>query len=221
LTAHRLVTCCATPAGAKAGGREAATAPATPGEAPAGTSRRDDALRSRFEALVLPHLDAAFNLARWLLRNDDDASDVVQDAYLRAMRSFAGFRGEQARPWVLAIVRNTAYSWMASNRNSRLVSYEPDLHDEAGPPGAGENPTPEFELSRAQDRRAIDAALARLPVEMREALILRELEDLPYREIAAIQAIPIGTVMSRLSRGRQLLRKHLRQAMPGVDDELH
>jgi len=177
--------------------------------------------RKRFESLALPHLDAAFNLARWLVRNDDDAQDIVQDAFLRAMRSFDGFRGDRARPWLLAIVRNTAYSWLKSNRDPRAVSYEPELHDGADRPHAGDAGSPETELTRVQDRRAIDAALTRLPIEMREAIVLRELQDLSYREIAAVQAVPIGTVMSRLSRGRHLLASALRQDLPGGEDGLH
>jgi RNA polymerase sigma-70 factor, ECF subfamily len=218
VTANRLSPTCATPSDIKPGRRApAATAmPAQDGQ----TDLSDRSTRTRFESLALPHLDAAFNLARWLVRNDDDASDIVQDAFVRAMRSFGGFRGDQARPWLLAIVRNTAYSWLGRNRDPRHVSYEPDLHDDADHPDASGPPSPETELSRAQDRRAINDALARLPVEMREALVLRELEELPYRQIAAIQAIPIGTVMSRLSRGRNLLGRYLRQGMPGVDDEL-
>jgi len=177
---------------------------------------------ARFEALALPHLDAAYNLARWLVRNDDDANDVVQEAFLRAMRSFAGFRGDQARPWLLAIIRNTAFTWLSKNRPGSLqVSYDPEIHDEADAHDLRDSPSPEQEASRAQDRGLINAALARLPIEMREAVVLRELEDLSYREIAAIQAVPIGTVMSRLSRGRDLMRKYLRQRMPGVEDELH
>jgi RNA polymerase sigma factor (sigma-70 family) len=110
---------------------------------------------------------------------------------------------------------------MARNRDPRHLSYEPDLHDEAERPDSAPCATPETELSRLQDRQAINAALARLPVPMREALILKEMEELSYRDIATIQAVPIGTVMSRLSRGRQLLEKYLRQALPGVDHELH
>ena len=171
---------------------------------------------TRFESLALPHLDAAYNLARWLVRNDDDASDIVQDAFVRAMRSFDGFRGDQARPWILAIVRNTAYSWLGKNRDPHQVPYEPDLHDEAD---GRETPSPEQELSRLQDRRAINDALARLPIEMRETVVLRELQDLSYREIASIQAVPVGTVMSRLSRGRQLLGRYLKREFAGVEDE--
>ena len=175
----------------------------------------------RFETLMLPHLDAAYNLARWLVRNDDDANDIVQDAFLRALRAFDGFRGDNARPWLLAIVRNTAFTWLGKNRPSSLqVPYEEDIHGEVRAQDGPEPETPERHALRAEDRRAINDALARLPIELREAVVLRELEELSYREIAAVQAIPIGTVMSRLSRGRQLLGRYLRQAMTGGSDAL-
>jgi RNA polymerase sigma-70 factor, ECF subfamily len=181
----------------------------------------DDGKKQRFETLALQHLDAAYNLARWLVRNDDDANDIVQDAYLRAMRAFDGFRGDNARPWLLAIVRNTAFTWLRKNRPSDVhVPYEEDIHGDARAEGGPEPQTPEHHALRTENRRAINEALARLPVEMREAVVLRELEDLSYREIAAVQAIPIGTVMSRLSRGRQLLGRYLRQEMVGGGDAL-
>jgi RNA polymerase sigma-70 factor, ECF subfamily len=191
-----------------------------------GGERTDDEFgdlgkRQRFETLMLPHLDAAYNLARWLVRNDDDANDIVQDAFLRALRAFNGFRGDNARPWLLAIVRNTAFTWLGKNRPSHLqVPYEEDIHGEVRAQDGAEPETPERHAMRTEDRRAINDALARLPIELREAVVLRELEDLSYREIAAVQAIPIGTVMSRLSRGRQLLGQYLRQAMMGGGDAL-
>lgn len=162
----------------------------------------DDGKRQSFEALVLPHLGAAWNLARWLTRNDQDAEDVVQDAMLRAQRFFAGFRGTQCRPWLLAIVRNTAYSWMEANRTTVPLA-EHGAHEAVDPDN------PESLASRKDDRRRVNAALARLPVEFREVLVLRELEDLSYREIAQVTAVPVGTVMSRLARGRKLLGEHL------------
>jgi RNA polymerase sigma-70 factor, ECF subfamily len=182
----------------------------------------DEGKKQRFETLALQHLDAAYNLARWLVRNDDDAHDIVQDAFLRALRAFNGFRGDSARPWLLAIVRNTAFTWLRKNRppNSQ-VPYEEDIHGGVGAESRPEQETPEGCAMRAQDRRAINDALARLPIDLREAVVLRELEDMSYREIAAVQAIPIGTVMSRLSRGRQLLGKYLRQRTAGGDDALH
>jgi RNA polymerase sigma-70 factor, ECF subfamily len=180
----------------------------------------DDGKKRRFETLALQHLDAAYNLARWLVRNDDDANDIVQDAYLRAMRSFDGFRGDNARPWLLAIVRNTAFTWLGKNRPQDVVPYEEDIHGGARAESGPEPETPERHALRTENRRAVNDALARLPVELREAVVLRELEELSYREIAVVQAIPIGTVMSRLSRGRQLLERYLRQEMMGGGDAL-
>jgi RNA polymerase sigma factor (sigma-70 family) len=180
----------------------------------------DDGKKQRFETLALQHLDAAYNLARWLVRNDDDANDIVQDAYLRAMRSFDGFRGDNARPWLLAIVRNTAFTWLGKNRPQDVVQYEEDIHGGARAESGPEPETPERHALRTENRRAVNDALARLPVELREAVVLRELEELSYREIAVVQGIPIGTVMSRLSRGRQLLGRYLRQEMMGGGDAL-
>jgi len=168
----------------------------------------------RFEALALPHLDAAYNLARWLLRNDHDAQDVVQEAFLRAFKSFDGFRGERFRPWLLAIARNACYDWLREHRASELaVPYDDELHgsdEPAGISGAGYG-NPETRLEREDDRRLIDDALQALPVTFREVVILKELEDLSYKEIARIAAIPIGTVMSRLARGRKMLLAHLQR----------
>ena len=157
----------------------------------------------RFEAQMLPHLDAAWNLARWLTRSDHDAEDVVQEAYLRALRFFDGFHGAQSRPWLLAIVRNTAYSWMEKNRTGTVPLAEDGTHD--GIDDAG----PESLAMRGDERRRVNAALARLPTEFREVMVLREMEDLSYREIAQVAAIPLGTVMSRLARGRKLLSGYL------------
>jgi RNA polymerase sigma-70 factor, ECF subfamily len=188
---------------------------------PTGGDFSDGASKRRFETLALQHLDAAYNLARWLVRNDDDANDIVQDAFLRAMRAFGGFRGDNARPWLLAIVRNTAFTWLRKNRPSNVqVSYEEEIHGDARAEFGPEPETPEAHALRTENRRAINDALARLPIELREAVVLRELEDLSYREIAVVQAIPIGTVMSRLSRGRQLLGRYLRQEIVGGADGL-
>jgi RNA polymerase sigma-70 factor, ECF subfamily len=185
------------------------------------TGEDDEGKKRRFETLALQHMDAAYNLARWLVRNDDDANDIVQDAFLRALRSFSGFRGDNARPWLLAIVRNTAFTWLRKNRPAHVqVPYEEDLHGDARAEHGPEPETPERHAVRSEERRAINDALARLPIELREAVVLRELEDLPYREIATVQAIPIGTVMSRLSRGRQLLGRYLRQDRVGGADAL-
>lgn len=161
--------------------------------------------KRRFERLVLPHLDAAYNLARWLTRNDHDAEDVVQEAVLRAYRFLDGLRGE-ARPWLLAIVRNSCLSWLQVNRPADVAGFDEraiDLQpsDEDGP---------EVLAARGFDRRMLNEAIAALPAQFREVLVLRELEDLSYKEIARIAGVPIGTVMSRLSRARRLLAESLR-----------
>jgi RNA polymerase sigma-70 factor (ECF subfamily) len=155
----------------------------------------------RFNQIVLPHLDAAYNYARWLTRNDDDAQDVAHEAMLRALRFFDSFNREQVRPWLLAIVRNTFYTWLKKNRPLELA--EP-LSDEATS-AAGTSADPSEIAILNADRRALADAIERLPREYREPVILRELEELSYREIATILDIPIGTVMSRLARGRQRL----------------
>jgi len=162
----------------------------------------------RFEVLVLPHLDAAYNLARWLTRNDQDAQDVVQDASMRAMRYFGGFRGDQARPWWLQIVRHTCYAWLKENRPAEVVAFDDDedAWRELAAPAADE---PHAIAVRNADRAQINQAIAALPIAYREVLVLRELEDLPYKDIARIADIPVGTVMSRLARARGLLRQAL------------
>jgi len=156
---------------------------------------------ARFEQTVLPHLDAAYNLARWLTRNDHDAEDVVQEAMLRAYRHFDGLRGE-ARPWLLAVVRNACFSWLRSNRPTEVEPLE-DVADES-------LPGPEATVARSVDRRLLNEAIAELPVQFREVLVLRELEDLAYRDIARVVGIPIGTVMSRLARARRQLAESMR-----------
>jgi RNA polymerase sigma-70 factor (ECF subfamily) len=155
-----------------------------------------------FAAAVLPHLDAAFNLARWLMRNAPDAEDVVQEAMLRAITYFPGFRGENPRGWLLQIVRNAAYASMKLNRGTALVSTEDDA---ALPELADPGDDPEATLMKEQDRGRVARLLAALPVELRETLVLRELEEMSYKEIAEVTAAPIGTVMSRLWRARRLL----------------
>ena len=160
--------------------------------------------RERFQQQVLPLLDAAFNLARWLTRNDHDAEDVVQEAMLRAYRFFDGLRGAP-RPWLLAIVRHTCFSWLQANRPADVVAMEdsPERND-------SESETPESLAARSLDRRLLNEAIAALPVQFREVLVLRELEDLAYKDIARIVDVPIGTVMSRLSRARRLLADSMR-----------
>lgn len=150
---------------------------------------------------MLPHLDAASNLARWLTRNPPEADDIVQDAMLRAFRSFDTFRGDAVKPWLLTIVRNCYRSARGvSNRFSAL----PEHHAETTP---DPEPDAESEMLRSAEARDLAAALQALPPEFRETLILREMEEMRYRDIAAVTGVPIGTVMSRLARGRALLRQ--------------
>jgi RNA polymerase sigma-70 factor, ECF subfamily len=160
---------------------------------------------SRFEQSVLPHLDAAYNLARWLTRNEHDARDVVQDACLRAFKFFGGFRGDNSRSWLLTIVRNTSYTWLEKNRKHELVS----AMDETTEAVEDSSPNPAAAMLQQLDRERVRQAIENLPLEFREAIILRELEDLSYREIADIAGVPIGTVMSRLARARKLLEREL------------
>ena len=162
--------------------------------------------RRRFELLVLPHLDAAYNLARWLTRNEHDAQDVTQEAMLRACRYIDGLRGEP-RPWLLAIVRNACMSWLKANRPAELAGALDIEAAEAEPDHAD---GPEALVARELDRRMLNEAIAALPPQFREALVLRELEDLAYKDIARIVGVPIGTVMSRLSRARRLLADSVR-----------
>ena len=161
--------------------------------------------KERFERLVLPHLDAAYNLARWITRNDHDAQDVVQEAALRAFRFFEGLRGE-AKPWLLAIVRNSCLTWLQVNRPSDLSSFDERLIETQ----VSEEDGPETQAIRALDRRMLNEAIAALPAQFREILVLRELEDLSYKEIARVADVPIGTVMSRLARARGLLGESVR-----------
>jgi RNA polymerase sigma-70 factor (ECF subfamily) len=160
-----------------------------------------------FEREVLPHLGAAYNLARFLTRNEQDAEDVVQEAALRAFRFFENFRGENARAWFLRIVRNASFTVLKKNRPSEMnIVFDEELHGAATPPmDAG------VALDRAQDRQAVRAAIEQLPPEFREAITLRELEGASYKEIADIAGVPIGTVMSRLARARRQLQIILSQ----------
>ncbi|AYB54416.2 RNA polymerase sigma factor [Ralstonia solanacearum] len=165
----------------------------------------------RFAQAVLPHVDAAYNLARWLTGDAQDADDVVQEACLRAFRLFGGFRGGDGRPWLLAIVRNTWFSECARRKQARMQSWQDDADPLPADDLATYGADPAALLARADDVRRMRAALARLPVAYREVLVLRELEDLPYRDIAAIVDVPVGTVMSRLARARQQLARLLTQ----------
>ena len=179
-----------------------------------GKSSREAAEARRFEAIALPHLDAAYNLARWLVRDSQEAEDIVQEAYLRAFKYLDSFHGEDGRAWLLAIVRNTCYSFLEHQRREAVeTSFDEEVHGLEGfgsatAPDRSET-TPETLLGQEADRRLIHQALERLPLEFREILVLREFEDLSYKEIAAVAGIPLGTVMSRLARGRQLLREYL------------
>jgi len=159
--------------------------------------------RERFEQQVLPYLDAAFNLARWLLRGRADAEDVTQEALLRACRFFRGFHGGNARAWLLQIVRNTCYTWLDKNRPMELsTEFDEEIHLQACA-------TPENLAIAGDDRERLTLALETLPPRFREVLVLRELEGCSYKEIAAITSLPIGTVMSSLSRARRQLHSAL------------
>ena len=158
-----------------------------------------------FDQAVLPHLDAAYNLARWLTRNGHDAEDVVQEAFLRAFRFFGGFHGDNPRAWLLTIVRNSCYDWLRRNRPSEVpASLDEEVHSVVDP-----SPTPEDRVMTQADRLRVREALEALPLPWREVLILRELEGMAYKEIADIAGIKIGTVMSRLARARAGLQQLL------------
>jgi RNA polymerase sigma factor (sigma-70 family) len=157
-----------------------------------------------FNHAVLPHLNAAYNLARWLTRNDQDAQDVVQEASLRAFKYWKGFSGRDCRSWLLAIVRNTYYTWV------RQRSVQPELTEDGEIDDVDDSiPNPENALIKNADREILKAALEDLPAEFREAIVLREMEGMSYKEIADIASVPIGTVMSRLARARKRLQAYL------------
>ena len=162
-----------------------------------------------FEAIMLPHMDAAYNLARWLLRNEQDAQDIVQEAYLRAFKSFSGFHGSNGRAWLLTIVRNTAYTLLKKNRAADLtITFDEEVHA-----SGRESVSPAAILEHAEDAELIKNAMNELPAELREILTLRHQEELSYQEIGEILKIPIGTVMSRLARARAKLREYLASQM--------
>ncbi len=164
---------------------------------------------ANFEQVVLPHLGAAYNLARWLLRNDHDAEDVVQDAMIRAFRFFDGFSGDNPRAWLCKVVRNSAYTFLRQNRACELgTQFDEELHTDPASPGRSFE-TPEVLLLRSAQQRCLTEAVERLAVEFREVFVLREMEGLSYKEIAETAHIPIGTVMSRLSRARRQLQAAL------------
>jgi RNA polymerase sigma factor (sigma-70 family) len=166
--------------------------------------------RERFEQALLPHLDAAYNLARWLTHDDHDAEDLVQVAYLRALKSFGGFHGANSRAWLMTIVRNACYTWLEQKRARGLAT----AFDEEIQGIESDAMDPENRLLREEDRQSVRRTVEELPLELREVLVLRELEGLSYKEIAAIAGIPMGTVMSRLARARE----RLHQRLGGCDD---
>jgi RNA polymerase sigma factor (sigma-70 family) len=170
----------------------------------------------RFEEVALPHLDAAYNLARWLTKNDHDAQDIAQEAYLRAYKFFDGFDGDDGRAWLFTIVRNTYFTWRQKNSHrAQDESYDEESHglDDSNPAfvDSASHSNPEALLVRQASMQIINRALERIPADSREVIVLRELEDLSYKEIAAIAGVPIGTVMSRLARARGQLRTQLEQ----------
>jgi RNA polymerase sigma factor (sigma-70 family) len=159
----------------------------------------------RFEEQVSPHLKSAYNLAKWLTRSHEDAEDVVQEAFLRAFSAFESLRNEDAKPWLLTIVRNTSMTWLKRNRSAgATVGLEESLEDPIE-----RSPDPEERLLISCDRDQVRQALEQLPSEFREAVVLREMEGLSYKEISTAIGVPVGTVMSRLSRGRDWLRRIL------------
>jgi RNA polymerase sigma-70 factor, ECF subfamily len=171
-------------------------------------SEQDQAQKAEltsFEDVMLPHLDAAHNLAKWLLRNEEDAKDVVQEAYLRAFKSFGGFHGSNGRAWLLTIVRNTSYTLLKKNRAVDLTTtFDEEIHA-----SGDESASPAIIVEHAEDAELITKAMDELPAEFREILVLRHQEGLSYKEIADITQIPPGTVMSRLARARAKLREYL------------
>lgn len=178
------------------------------------TRLEDEDKTGDFEAIVLPHLDAAYNLARWLTRDDHDAEDLVQTAFVRAFRFFGGFRGGDARAWLLTIVRHTYFTALRDHRHEQNeVPYDEEMHGQiVEDDSAGYQPgrNPENILASDDAKMAVNQALERLPRSFREIVVLKEMDELSYKEIAEIAGIPIGTVMSRLARGRKLLVEYLK-----------
>jgi RNA polymerase sigma-70 factor (ECF subfamily) len=175
---------------------------------------------TRFNEIAVPHLDAAYNLARWLTRNEHDAEDVVQEAYMRAFRFFDGYRGGDARAWILKIVRHTCFTWLARNRPAEVVTTgEEEVDEERGYDGRSLSDSstsakdPEMLLMERLDNDMLNSLIEKLPPLYREILVLREIEELSYREIAEVLALPIGTVMSRLARARQRLQRAWRSSV--------
>jgi RNA polymerase sigma-70 factor (ECF subfamily) len=168
------------------------------------------ATRERFEQSVLPHLDAAYNLARWLTRNEQDAQDVTQESFLRAFRFFDGYQGGNMRAWLLTIVRNTCYTWLHRNRPPEsAVEFDEEIHSEELSGSAD----PELQVLANADKETVQRALEELPEIFREVLVLREMEGMSYKEIADVASVSLGTVMSRLARARTRLRQSLGAAL--------
>ena len=163
--------------------------------------------RSRFETVVLPHLDAAYALARWLTRNDADAADVVQEACVRAFRYFDSYREGDAKSWILKIVRRACYDWIERNRPAEVLPLETDADPEGAVNSAPAALDANALLESRSDLRHLDRLIEALPPPLREAIVLRELHELDYRQIAEVTGVPIGTVMSRLHRARATLRR--------------
>ena len=172
-----------------------------------GTPRPDAAAAERFRSVMMPHLDAVYGFARWLTRDPVVAQDVAQEAMLRALRYFHSFRGGPPKPWLLGIVRNTWTDMRAKGLGAGGLNDRPLEEIEDRP---ADGPDPEQEALAGDRRRHVAAALAALPAEAREILVLREIEDLAYKEISAALDLPIGTVMSRLARAREKLAAELR-----------
>jgi RNA polymerase sigma-70 factor (ECF subfamily) len=169
-----------------------------------------DAARKRalFEEIVIPHLNAAYNLARWLTRNSDDAEDLVQESYLRAFRSFDAFQGRDGRAWLLAVVRNTCFTWLRKQGDRPTSEFDEQMHA-----AADRSPNAESVLLNQAALGSLNDCLEALPPEFREAIVLRELEELSYQEISVIARVPVGTVMSRIARGRKRLQQCLAGAL--------
>jgi RNA polymerase sigma-70 factor (ECF subfamily) len=168
------------------------------------------AIRERFEQAVLPHLDAAYSLARWLTRNDQDAQDVTQESFMRAFRFFDGYQGGNMRAWLLTIVRNTCYTWLRQNQPpDSSVEFDEEIHSEESSGSAD----PEIQVLANADKETLRRALEELPEIFREVLVLREIEGMSYKEIADVASVSLGTVMSRLARARARLRETLGVAL--------
>jgi RNA polymerase sigma-70 factor (ECF subfamily) len=174
-----------------------------PGKTPMDAARKV----ALFEQTVIPHLNAAYNLARWLTRNGDDAEDLVQEAYLRAFRSFDTFQDQDGRAWLLAIVRNTCFTWLRKKGNQPTLEFDERMHS-----GEDQPPDAESVLLNQAALGSLQDCIEALPPEFREVIVLRELEELSYKEISDIARVPVGTVMSRLARAR----KRLQQCLTGA-----